>query len=465
MLPTEKFSGGSIQNLLLVFSIIGILLFIATILRLKVNFLRKAFVPVSLTAGIIGLISGPYVLKVFPSELRSSMAALPSTMIVIVFSVMMIGVKQPKVKETAKLVAPMFFQGYTYSFVQFGLTCLLTGLIFTPFFDTNPLFGSVIEIGFLGGHGTAGGMREIFESLGWAAGSDVVQTTATIGLIVGVFGGLILINIGVKKRYTTFLEEAGSLNTGEDVYVGEAKNPSSYATINKNVVEGFVFHAALIGIAVYIGYAIVYVVKYFFHFSLPLFPFAMIGGWILNMILQRTFIAELIDRDTLLRIQGLSMDFLIVAAVASVSIPVILEYMAPLLIACAASAAASVFIFLYLSPRIFKKNWFEVGITRFGASTGVAATGLMLLRTVDPDMKTDVAKIYALNAPFSSPFIGGGLVTSAYPVLIASFGAVQCGAAFMGLALLCVLGCRLVGCWNSHPQFEQRGNYTPPDDQ
>ena len=69
MLPTEKFSGGSIQNLLLVFSIIGILLFIATILRLKVNFLRKAFVPVSLTAGIIGLISGPYVLKVFPSEL------------------------------------------------------------------------------------------------------------------------------------------------------------------------------------------------------------------------------------------------------------------------------------------------------------------------------------------------------------------------------------------------------------
>ena len=118
--------------------VIGILLFIATILRLKVNFLRKAFVPVSLIAGIIGLILGPYVLKVFPSELRSSMAALPSTMIVIVFSVMMIGVKQPKVKETAKLVAPMFFQGYTYSFVQFGLTCLLTGLTLCPLLRHQP---------------------------------------------------------------------------------------------------------------------------------------------------------------------------------------------------------------------------------------------------------------------------------------------------------------------------------------
>jgi ESS family glutamate:Na+ symporter len=384
-------------------------------------------------------------------------------MIVIVFATMLIGVKQPKIKETAKLIAPMFFQGYTYSFVQFGLTCLLTGLIFVPFFDTNPLFGAVVEIGFLGGHGTAGGMSGIFESLGWAAGSDVGQTTATIGLIAGIFGGLILINIGVKKRYTTFLEEVGNLNTGEDTYVGEAQKPSSHTTISKNVVEGFAFHAALIGIAVYIGYAIVYVVDYFFHFSLPLFPFAMVGGWILNAILQRTSIAQLIDRDTFVRIQGLCMDFLIVAAVASVSIPVILEYMAPLLIACAAAIAATVFIFLYVSPRIFKNNWFEIGITRYGASTGVAATGLMLLRTVDPDMKTDAAKIYALNAPFSSPFIGGGLVTSAYPALIAMFGAVQCGAAFMGLALLCLIGCRIVGCWNSHPQFEQRGNYAEPD--
>lgn len=461
MLPTEKFSSGSIQNLLLVFSVIGILLFIATILRLKVSFLRKAFVPASLIAGIIGLILGPYVSKVFPSELRSSMAALPTTMIVIVFACMLIGVKQPKIKETAKLIAPMFFQVYIYSFVQFGLTCLLTGLIFVPFFDTNPLFGAVVEIGFLGGHGTAGGMSGIFESLGWAAGSDVGQTTATIGLIAGIFGGLILINIGVKKRYTTFLEEVGELNTGEDTDIGEAQQPSSHTTINKNVVEGFAFHAALIGIAVYIGYAIIYAVDHFFHFTLPLFPFAMVGGWILNAVLQRTSIAQLIDRDTFVRIQGLCMDFLIVAAVASVSIPVILEYMAPLLIACAAAIAATVSIFLFLSPRIFKNNWFEIGITRYGASTGVAATGLMLLRTVDPEMKTDAAKIYALNAPFSSPFIGGGLVTSAYPALIATFGAVQCGAASMGLALLCLIGCRIVS-WNSHPRFEQRGNYSEP---
>ena len=77
MLPTEAFSSGSIQNLLLVLSIIGILLFIATMLRLKIGILRKAFIPASLLAGIIGLILGPHVLGFFPAELTSSMGALP----------------------------------------------------------------------------------------------------------------------------------------------------------------------------------------------------------------------------------------------------------------------------------------------------------------------------------------------------------------------------------------------------
>lgn len=461
MLPVEKFASGSIQNLMLLFSLIGILLFIATLLRLKINFLRKAFIPASLIAGIIGLLLGPYALGLFPAEIRSSMAALPSNLMVIVFATMLIGVKQPNMKESFKLCAPMFFQGYMYSFSQFGFTCLLTALIFTPLFGTNPLFGAVIEVGFLGGHGTAGGMSGIFESLGWAAGADVGQTTATIGLLAGIFGGLILINLGVKKKYTTFLEESGGLNTGKEILTGDDRKPSSYNTVSRDIVESFAFHAALIGIAVWIGYIIVYTVKQVFHFSLPLFPFAMIGGYLLNRILSKTFVWDLIDRNTLVRIQGLCMDFLIVAAVASVSVPVIIEYWLPLLISCVIATATCVFIFWYISPRIFKHNWFEIGITRYGASTGVAAIGFMLLRTVDPEMKTDAAKIYALNAPFSSPFVGGGLVTSAVPGLISMFGALKCGIGFTALFFLMIILCHVAGCWNKNPKFEQRGNYPP----
>jgi Na+/glutamate symporter len=461
MLPVEKFSSGSIQNLLLILSLIGILLFVAVILRLKINFLRRAFIPASLIAGLIGLALGPYALGLFPGEIRSSMAALPSTLIVIVFATMLIGEKHTNLKEAFKQCAPVFFQGYMYSFAQLGFTCLLTALIFTPVFGTNPLFGTVVEIGFLGGHGTAGGMSGIFTSLGWPAGSDVGQTTATIGLIAGIFGGLILINIGVKKKYTKFLVAADNLNIGQDVYTGDNKKPSSYNTISRDIVECFAFHMGMIGVAVWIGYAIVFAVQKTFGFKLPLFPFAMIGGWLLNMVLQRTPFGALIDRPTLMRIQGLSMDFLIVAAVASVSIPVVVEYMGPLLISCAVCLTVTVWIFWWISPRIFKDNWFENGILRYGAATGVAAIGFLLLRTVDPEMKSDALKLYALNAPFSSPFVGGGLITSAYPGLIIMFGALECGVFFIGLFLSLILICRVSGIWNKAPKFKQRGNMVP----
>ena len=201
-IPTEKIASGTITNLILYLAIIGALLFVATILRLKVLFLKKAFIPASLIAGIIGLILGPYVLKVFPADMRSSFSAMPTPLIVIVFACMMLGRKSNMSKEALVSSAPSIVQCYTYSFVQVALTCLLVGLIFTPLWGTNPLFGSVIEIGFEGGHGTAGGMSEVFKELGWEAGTSVSQTTATIGLLAGVFGGVILINIGVKKKWT-----------------------------------------------------------------------------------------------------------------------------------------------------------------------------------------------------------------------------------------------------------------------
>ena len=58
MIPVEKIAGGSIGNLLYYISIVGLLLVVATIIRLKVPFLRKAFIPASLIAGVFGLILG-----------------------------------------------------------------------------------------------------------------------------------------------------------------------------------------------------------------------------------------------------------------------------------------------------------------------------------------------------------------------------------------------------------------------
>lgn len=212
MIPVEKIAGGTLGNLLYYVAIIGVLLVICTIIRLKVSFLRKAFIPASLLAGILGMILGPHVLGVIPADMMSSIGAIPSHMITIVFACMMLGVK--KSENTSSMMhdaAAGLGWLWSNSFMQVGVACLLCAFLFTPVFGVNELFGSLFEIGFAGGHGTAGGMASVFtDSFNWADGADLGKTTATIGLLAGIFGGMAIINIAVRKKWTKVLTEPAS---------------------------------------------------------------------------------------------------------------------------------------------------------------------------------------------------------------------------------------------------------------
>lgn len=455
MLPVEKIASNTMQNVLLYVAVIGLLLVIATLIRLKFSLFRRAFIPASLLAGILGLISGPHVLNLIPSDMMSSIGALPGQMITIVFACMLLGVKN---KSSGKTVSHNFLAGlgwlYSCSFLQVGIICLLGALLFTPLLGVNPLFGSVFEIGFAGGHGTAGGMLEVFKELNWADGGDVGKTTATLGLMLGIFGGIGIINYGARKSYTKVITEPAGPNHGKEIFPEGEREAAAYTTVSQDVVEPFALHMGVIGIAILIGWFVIQTVKAVFHYSLPLFPFAMIGGWILNAIIQRTSLKALFDRAIFQRIQGMALEVLVVGAMASISIPVVLSYWLPLLIGAIAIFLMMLLLFFHLTPHIFTDNWFEHGIIRFGAFTGVAAVGYMLLRTADPKMETDAGTVYALGSPFMSPFIGGGLITTAYPILIKQFGAFFCGLAFCGAAVLIILLLRIF-FWIKIPQMKQ----------
>ena len=340
--------------------------------------------------------------------------------------------------------------------MQVGIPALLCAFILVPVFGVNPLFASLTEIGFAGGHGTAGGMAASFEALGWADGGSLASTMATIGLLCGIFGGMIIINYGVHKKYTAVLSEPASAGNVQEIYPDGKREAAAYLTVSQDVVEPFAFHLGIIGLSIIIGRAIVYgfgiVTGYT---SLPLFPFAMIGGWLINMIVQRTALKDLFDRHIFQRIQGMALEILVVAAMSSIKVPVVIEYLAPILICSVVVMALMVVWFFWLSPNIFSECWFEQGIIRFGAFSGVAAVGYMLLRTADPKMETRAGSIYALGCPLMSPFIGGGLVTSMWPNLISSMGVLKFGLLTCGISLAFLILLRIF-CWNKSAKREQR---------
>lgn len=77
-----------------------------------------------------------------------------------------------------------------------------------------------------------------------------------------------------------------------------------------------------------------------------------------------------------------------------------------------AGAIWSVGCVLFLGPKLFLYAWFERSIAEFGQATGVTATGLMLLRTVDPENKTPAAMSFGYKQLLHEPFMGGGLWTA-----------------------------------------------------
>ncbi|QVJ02407.1 hypothetical protein KGD82_07630 [Nocardiopsis eucommiae] len=129
----------------------------------------------------------------------------------------------------------------------------------------------------------------------------------------------------------------------------------------------------------------------------------MIGGLLVQLAISRTRFRVLVDKPTLNAIAGVALDFLVVAAIASLAVPIMLANWIPLTIVMLAMAGVSVLIYFHVGPRIFREDWAENSIAQFGAQTGVVAIGLMLLRAADPQMRSNAYRAFALRSPSSAP--------------------------------------------------------------
>jgi ESS family glutamate:Na+ symporter len=156
--------------------------------------------------------------------------------------------------------------------------------------------------------------------------------------------------------------------------------------------------------------------------KLPTFPLAMLGGAIVQLTLIKTKKTALVDRSTMERIQGLALEFLLVSAIASISIPVLIHYLIPFLLLMAVGITYITCMTWFVAPRLLPDAWFERGMVEYGMQTGVTAMGIMLLRIIDPKFKTPALESFAFKQLIYEPFFGGGFVTALTPILVVVWG-------------------------------------------
>ena len=420
---------------IIVFCVLSILLVLGKILRTLVPLFQKLYLPSSVIGGIFGLIIFSLFGDKIPADVIGGIKRIPGFMINVIFAALFLGAVTPKIKTVFKCAFPQICMGQILAWGQYAVGLGLAGFIFLPLFGLNPAFGNLLEIGFQGGHGTVGGVSDVFRNFKWADGIALGYTVATFGMITGIVIGMALVSWALKKGYVSEIRTFDERNLFEriGVYRNHERPSAGLQTVFCDSIDSLALHIALIGLAISIGFGILKGIQYLeilcfpdakvrFFTGFPLFPLCMIGGVLLQTLLNKIKLGDLVDKDQMQRLSGASLDFLVVSAVATIQLKVVADNFLPLLIMVVCGAFFCVLIVIFVAPGLFKKDWFEKAIADFGQATGVTATGLMLLRTVDPENRTEAAASFGYKQLIHEPIMGGGLWTAFALTLVFTIG-------------------------------------------
>lgn len=447
---------------------VAVVLAIGFALRNRFGIFDKIYIPASVIAGTIGLAViqlvplfslPPAANRLFTAAVET-LAKWPACLIAVVFAAMLLQRHSNSRPLGMRATVCEAMMVWIIALGQTAIGLLLTWLVIQPFYDVPNSFGMLIETGFAGGHGTATAMGQIFVTpqINFPVGQDLGLLMATVGLVYGTISGIFWINVVLRLKLATIGDQTKAPNEIESIEIESISSADSINSDrkpdeagNRSVASRYLIQILAIAAAFAIGFSAQGVVGMIavgldqpavadvgvsaddvsaspvmqrlrwvsLVGSFPLFIYTLLGGWVVARALNGLQRSQWLDGHAGATISGWAMDLLVVAALATLNLQAVAAYLVPITVLFLGGAVWSAVCLLFLSPRILaKSHWFELGLINYGMSTGTTATGFVLLRLVDPQLKTDAAKQYALAAPFSAPMVGGGLITIGMPLLV-----------------------------------------------
>lgn len=396
----DTFSG------VIAFAFLVSMILLGTVLRARLRMIQTALVPASLLGGLIGFVLVSLDLSFgFKSE---DFVAFAFHFFTLSFmSLVLTGSDQ---KAGSKSIQPgglWLSVGWTMSLVLQALVGLTVLVVWNAATDgeLSVYLGLLVTHGFTQGSGQAMAMGSIWES------SFAVENAVNFGLIYASLGFLISFMVGVPAaRYAISrgLNSNTSAKLTETFLKGvhradERPLAGSQVTHSANV-DSLVFHISILGVA------------YLLTNSYLLFMQAQLAGetlagipvdvifshnlffihGLLVCLLMRGVIDKLgfghyIDDETQKRITGSSVDLMMTATMMSIHLALLTAYLVPILLVCLSVAATTAFVCFWFA-RYLNTLPVERALTLFGCCTGSTGSGLLLLRILDPDLSTPVAR-------------------------------------------------------------------------
>ena len=428
------------------FAVISVLLALSQAMRSNITILQRFMIPASLIAGILGWALGPNCLGVIPFS--SVLGSYPGVLIVLIFAALPLGSKLSTVKKMGRDVGEMWNCVTLTIFSQYGWGMLFSIFALGALWQLHPGFGYMLGTGFFGGHGTAAAVATTFESYNWGEEARALgMASATVGILFAIIIGVVVNNIAVRKGWTHQKNAGYDKEMLTGLLAPESRKPIGTATISSSSLESLAFQFSLImGTGLAGWYANKILKGIWPTIDAPTFCMALLAGYCLQGIMELTKTDTYIDRKTVNSLSGLCADYLVVAGISSIKMSIVVQYAVPFTLLMVFGLSLCLFIALYLGPKLFKEYWFERSMFIYGLATGSLVNGILLVRMIDPELKSKSLDTYAVVGLLDRPIIV--ILIALGPVFIATGYAIPFALICSGLAFVPLLVAKVAGWWN-----------------
>ena len=390
-------------GLLLLFLVIG------NIIRRTIPLFRKLLIPSALLGGGLLLLVN-FICKQFDFILVDNrlMQVITYHCLAIGFAAMTLKTEKSKHKTNKAQVFEFgALQGGTYmlqAFVGLGITIVL--FLITRYGDQiiSYICGLILPLAFGQGPGNALSWDINFTNIPaamFAGNGSFGLSLASIGFVVASIFGIFYINLHKKRGDLKVRESKVQINptTLNEIEVEEIPDNES--------VDKFTLQFGFVVLAYALSFGFMFLLGKLSNFTNSIawgFNFlwaslaAMLIKAVVKVLRKRNLMhREYINNYQMDRISGFSFDLMIVAGVSAIEINDIKNYIIPIVILSVVGTLITYAYIRKVSKECFKGFEHEFFLMSFGTLTGTASNGMILMKEIDPGLKTPTSSLYILS--------------------------------------------------------------------
>jgi len=391
------------MGLLLLFLMLG------NILRRTIPLFRKCLIPSALLGGTMLLIAN-IIGKQFGFALVDNrlMQVITYHCLAIGFAAMTLKTEKSTHKTNrAQIVEFGALQGGSYmlqAFMGLGITILLFLITRNSDNVVSYVCGLLLPLAYGQGPGNALSWDINFTNISaaqFAGNGSFGLSLASIGFVVASVFGVLYINVH-KKRGNLYVRTGKLIDEAELRYEEERHEIPDNESVDK-----FTLQAGFVALAYALSFGFMCLLGVLSDFTNSIawgfnFLWASLAAMLIKVVVKHLRKRSLMHRGYINnyqmdRISGFSFDLMIVAGVAAIEINDIKNYILPIVILSVVGALISYVYIRLVAKECFKGFEHEFFLMSYGTLTGTASNGMILMKEIDPGLRTPTSSLYILS--------------------------------------------------------------------